>query len=112
MNHKDRKEFIEGEFQKMLAITQSKGIEYANSDDDANANFKEIGAKLGIDPKTVLWIYATKHFQAITSFVKKGQVFSNEPIDGRVHDLALYCLLLLSLIKEENEARGAIRETA
>jgi len=101
MNHKERKEFIEGEFQKMLAITQSKGIEYANSDLDANANFKEIGAKMGIDPKVVLWIYATKHFQSITSFVKKGKVESNEPIEGRVHDLALYSLLLLSLIEDE-----------
>lgn len=105
MNHKDRKAFIEGEFKKMLEITSSKGVEYANSDDDANANFKEIGAKLGIDPKTVLWIYATKHFQAITSFVKKGHVISNEGIEGRVHDLALYCLLLLSLIEEEDNKK-------
>ena len=101
MNHKERKEFIEGEFAKMLAITQSKGVEYANSDNDANANFKEIGEKMGIDPKVVLWIYATKHFQSITSFVKKGKVESNEPIEGRVHDLALYSLLLLSLIEDE-----------
>lgn len=103
MNHKERKEFIEGEFQKMLAITQSKGVEYANSDNDANANFKEIGEKMGISPLAVCWIYATKHFQAITSFVKKGKVESNEPIDGRIHDLALYCLLLLSLIEEQKK---------
>lgn len=101
MNHTQRKEFIEKEFEKMLAITQSKGVEYANSDNDANANFKEIGAKMGIDPKVVLWIYATKHFQSITSFIKKGHVESNEPIEGRVHDLALYSLILLSLIEDE-----------
>lgn len=111
MNHKQRKEFIEGEFAKMLEITQSKGVEYANSDEDANANFKEIGAKMGIDPKIVLWIYATKHFQAITSYVKKGHVISNEGIEGRVHDLALYCLLLLSLIEEE-KAGGVVEVDA
>lgn len=105
MKHSERDEFIEGEFKKMLEITRSKGLEYANSDLDANANFKEIGSKMGVDPKMVLWIYATKHFQAITSFVKKGKVESNEPIEGRVHDLALYSLLLLSLIEDEKNEK-------
>lgn len=101
MKHSERDKFIEAQFSKMMEITRSKGVEYANSELDANANFKEIGEKMGIDPKVVLWIYATKHFQSITSFVKKGKVESNEPIEGRVHDLALYSLLLLSLIEDE-----------
>lgn len=106
MNHAKRTEFIKGHFDKMIEITQSKGVEYANSDNDANANFKEIGQKLGLDPKLVCWIYATKHFQSITSYVKNGEVKSNEGIEGRVHDLALYCLLLLSLIEDEKSKRS------
>ena len=101
MKHAERDKFIEEQFEKMMQITRSKGIEYANSDLDANANFKEVGEKMGLDPKTVLWVYATKHFQSITSFIKKGHVESNEPIEGRVHDLALYSLILLSLIEDE-----------
>lgn len=93
----------------MLEISATKGVEYANDEADANANFKEIGKKLGIDPKMVLWIYATKHHQAITAYLKNGKVLS-EPINGRIHDLALYCMVLLSLIQDEYEHNFHERE--
>lgn len=96
MNHRDRNEFIKKEFDKILDISSTKGVEYANSDNDANANFNEIAEKMGLTPQQVLWIYATKHYQAITSYIRTGEVHS-EPIEGRIHDLILYCFILLSL---------------
>jgi hypothetical protein len=42
MKHSERDKFIESQFSKMMEITRSKGVEYANSELDANANFKEI----------------------------------------------------------------------
>lgn len=100
MNHKERNDFIKNEFDKIIKLSETKGVEYANSDIDANNNFKEIADKLGIDKKTVLWIYATKHFQAITSYIKNGETLS-EPIDGRIHDLILYLFILLSMDSDE-----------
>lgn len=101
MNPKQRTEFIKNEFAKMIAISESKGVEYANDDSDANANFKIVGQQLGIDPKMACWVYAMKHIQSISQYIRTGSVKSNEGIDGRLHDLALYCMLLLSLIEEE-----------
>ncbi len=100
MNHKERNDFIKNEFDKIIKLSETKGVEYSNSETDANNNFKEIADKIGIDPETVLWIYATKHFQAITSYIKNGKTLS-EPIDGRIHDLILYLFILLSLESDE-----------
>lgn len=105
MNHLDRKTFILDEFSKILDISSTKGVEYANSESDANANFKEIAEKMGLTPQQVLWVYATKHYQAITSYIRTGEVHS-EPIEGRIHDLILYCFILLSLEYEHKIAAG------
>lgn len=103
MTHKERNDFIESEFNKIMELSRTKGVEYANSDVDANNNFKEIASKLGLDEKIVLWVYATKHFQAITSYMKNGETLS-EPIDGRIHDLILYLFILLSMESDERLA--------
>jgi hypothetical protein len=36
------------------------------------------------------------------TFIKEGDVKS-EPIEGRIHDVILYCFLLLGLIREKQE---------
>ncbi len=97
MNHKTRNDFFSGVFaEKILGLSKTKGVEYANSDEDANMNFKRIGEQVGIDPRQVLWIYASKHYDAISSYLRTGEIHS-EPIDGRIHDLILYLFILLSL---------------
>ena len=101
MKTQERIDFFRSEFEKMMQISSTKGVEYANDDLDANNNFKEISKSLGVTKEAVLWIYVKKHLQAIESYIRKGMVFSNEPIEGRVHDAILYLFILLSLLEED-----------
>lgn len=103
MNHEQRNAFIEKEFEKIMSICKTKGIEYSNSTEDANENFKKLSRELGMDPKQILWVYHQKHNQAISNFLKDGVSHSNESIEGRIHDAILYHFILLSLIAEEKE---------
>lgn len=84
-----------------MKLSNTKGVEYANSNSDANANFKKLGAELDLDPKKVLWVYLQKHLYAITSFLRTGKVFSTESIKGRIHDAILYLFILLTMMEEE-----------
>lgn len=101
MNTEKRIEFFRKEFEKMMEISATKGVEYANDDHDANNNFKEIGKQLSMTPEQVLWVYVKKHLQAVESYLRRGSVLSNEPIEGRIHDIILYNFILLSLLEEK-----------
>jgi hypothetical protein len=85
---------------KLLVV---KGGEYAN-DADRLANFKRGAALTGATPLQVAFIYASKHYDGIASFVRtaaEGKVRpSSEPIEGRFDDLINYCLLMKALVKE------------
>lgn len=81
-----------------------KGGEYTGSTDRL-ANFKRGAALTGATPLQVAFIYASKHFDGIASFVKssaKGTPrASSEPIEGRFDDLINYCILMKGIVVEE-----------
>ena len=87
----------------MAELLDVKGGEYAGSVDRL-ANFKRGAALTGVSPLQVAFIYASKHYDAIATFVRNdssGVVYQqSEPIDGRLHDLMNYCLLMLAIIEE------------
>ena len=62
------------------------------------SNFERIAEELGLHPIEVLWVYATKHKDSISTFIKEKKVHSNEDIIGRIHDLRNYLALLAGLI--------------
>ena len=66
--------------------------EYADSD-NIFANFNRISAHLGIPPEQVLMVYAHKHMDGITSWVK-GNKTHREGIVGRINDLRIYLAIL------------------
>lgn len=85
-----------------LLIT--KGAEYAG-DADRLSNFKRGAALIGVTPLQVALIYASKHYDAISTFIRndaqgKTQILS-EPIEGRFDDLINYCILMKALIAEQ-----------
>lgn len=84
-------------------MKSGKGKEYANSDDRL-ANFKEIGASLGISAQAVCMIYLEKHMRSIKSYVKTGEVLS-EPVRGRIVDAITYLALLNGIIEEDEFKR-------
>jgi hypothetical protein len=81
-----------------------KGGEYAGSSDRL-ANFKRGAQLTGATPLQVAFVYASKHYDSISTYVKKDaaglkQVLS-EPIEGRLDDLINYCLLMKAIIQEQ-----------
>ena len=98
----DRTEFLamlDEDYQAIRKINETKGHDYAG-DDDALANFKRHATELGLTPEQVWSVYASKHWDAVMTYVREGSVAS-EPIEGRLHDVILYSFLLLGLVREK-----------
>lgn len=93
----------------MEKLSASKGQEYAGSEDRL-ANFKRLGAQLGLPPEAILWVYLTKHLDSLSTYIRdltKGTTREySEPITGRVHDAILYLNLLKGLIIERDDLWG------
>lgn len=110
MNRTDFHALMERTFAAVKAINNSKGQEYA-SDDEALANFYNRAEEYGVDPKVVCGILWGKHVDAVKAFIRTGDVRS-EPIEGRVHDVILYSVLLLGLVEDHRSDEQAIVEHA
>jgi len=84
-------------------IMSTKGMEYTAGDleKDRLANFYRIGSELNIDPKMVLWVYLKKHIDSIICYIKQGKEYSDEKIEGRIHDARNYLVLLNGIIQQQ-----------
>jgi hypothetical protein len=98
MNRREFTDLMERHFGDIAEINATKGKDYA-SEADALDNFKRHAATLGLSPVQVWAVYTSKHWDAVMTFCREGAVHS-EPIEGRIHDVILYCFLLLALIEE------------
>ncbi len=98
MKRSDFNDLRERTVQSIFGLNDSKGADYAG-DEDALGNFKDAARAIGITPEQVWAVYTHKHISAVMSYCEKGQVES-EPIEGRIHDVMVYCLLLLGLIED------------
>lgn len=110
MKRADFNSFRDEHITAIFGLNDSKGADYAG-DEDALGNFKSAAEQLGIEPEQVWAVYAHKHWSAIMSFCKKGQTES-EPIEGRLHDVIVYCLLLLGLNEDRRIAEAPERVAA
>lgn len=104
MNEKEFNELIVKptleNIQKLMVV---KGGEYAGSADRL-ANFKR-GSKLtGCTSLQVLFIYLSKHYDAVATYVRDQSAGVERPrsesIDGRIDDIINYCILLKGLVYE------------
>lgn len=84
-------------------IMGTKGMEYTQGDlqKDRLANFYRLGVELGIDPKLVCWIYLKKHLDSIVCYIKQNKEYSDESIEGRIHDARNYLVLLNGIITQQ-----------
>jgi len=104
-------DMLEKEFLEMLSrmeeeehrIMGTKGMEYTAGDlqTDRLANFYRIGKEMNLDPKTVLYVYMKKHWDSVLCYLKTNKEFSEEKIEGRIHDLRNYLVLLNAIIQEQ-----------
>ena len=106
MKEKDFIEMLEKMETEEHRIMGTKGYEYTQGDAETDrlANFYRISEELSIDPKTVLWVYLKKHLDSIACFIKKGKEFSEEKIEGRIHDARNYLVLLNGIIQEQRKS--------
>ena len=91
--------------EKEHTIMCTKGMEYTTGDQETNrfANFYRLGKELDLDPKMVLWIYLKKHLDSILCYIKKGKEYSEEKIEGRIHDARNYLALLNGIIIKQRK---------
>jgi hypothetical protein len=83
------------------AIMSSKGISYSGLEDKLG-NFKRLSVLTNTESEKVLFIYFTKHFDALSSYIR-GEYKDSESIRGRILDIINYMLLLAALLKEQNK---------
>jgi hypothetical protein len=88
--------------EELVTINRTKGVEYAGNA-DALDNFKRHAEELDLQPEQVWAVYASKHWDAIISYVRRGRVLSEEGIEGRIDDAILYLYLLLGLVREKQD---------
>ena len=109
MNQEDFKRLVEQTVQDTSAILIAKGEEYAGSQDRL-ANFKRGATLTGITPLQCCFVYMSKHYDSISTFVKKdAQGFEqklSEPIEGRLDDMINYCFLMKGLIQESQTRKN------
>jgi hypothetical protein len=95
---------------KLQELARLKGGEYAPGKDRL-ANFKEQGAALGLPPEAIWAVYAGKHWDSIRTYTRdliEGKTRErSESIEGRYHDLIVYCVLAIGLLRDR-EARFGI----
>lgn len=97
-------------YERLKALTASKGEEYKRREDNQFANFERGAASLGLTREQVLMVYLSKHLDSIVTYVKdraQGQEKQYaEPISGRIDDAILYLLLLRGMTIENDEEFG------
>ena len=84
-----------------------KGGEYSDNTDRLS-NFHRGAALTSIQPLTVLFVYMSKHYDAVATYIRDQETgferVRSEPIEGRLYDLMNYCLFALAIIQDEQRA--------
>jgi hypothetical protein len=105
MTNDELNQIIEETFAEITELRQTKGRDYSRGEADTLSNFKRHAAALELTPEQVWAVYASKHWDAVITFCKRGQVES-EPIAGRIDDLLTYLFLLKGLIADRQRAES------
>lgn len=108
MDNKQFTALVDQTVRDTSALLISKGQEYAGSDDRL-ANFKRGAALTGTTPLQCCFIYISKHYDSLSTYIKKDAAgfdqHLSEPIDGRINDIINYMFLMKALIQENENAQ-------
>ena len=102
MNYQQRVQIAEEALAQVKSLLMSKGKDYG-SDTDANANFKNTAAKLGVTPFQVWAIYVDKHQSAIANAIQRTPENPQrlaESIEESILDVITYHVILLTLLED------------
>lgn len=113
-SHERYNQLIAETVEKIKQLSILKGGEYAG-DHDRLANFRRGGERIAIPMETTWWVYANKHWDAITQFVqdlnwgKKRERM--ESLAGRADDLIVYLILFKAMLEEREQNEAASPST-
>lgn len=99
MNREQFLDSMNDAYTAIRRLNETKGHDYAGNEDPFS-NFKQRGEELGLTKEQIWAVYASKHWDAIMTFCREGQVES-EPIEGRLQDVILYCFLMLGMVADD-----------
>jgi hypothetical protein len=105
-SHERYNQLVAETVDKIKQLSVLKGGEYAG-DHDRLANFRRGGERIAIPMETTWWVYANKHWDAITQFVqdlnwgKKRERM--ESLAGRADDLIVYLILFKAMLEERED---------
>ena len=103
MKHADFDLILQIQCDLLLKTNQKARKEYAHGEvEDVFNNFNRVAADLQTDRKKILWVYLRKHLDGIVGHIN-GVESQREPIEGRITDAQVYLMLLLGMIKEEQQ---------
>ena len=109
MQQADFDKVVEETIENIRQLLIVKGGEYAGSSDRL-ANFKRGAELTGATPLQVLFVYLSKHYDAVATFVRDDAAHTlrprSEPIDGRLDDIINYCMLAKALIRDEAKQKA------
>lgn len=115
MNQADFSALVASTIKATTDLLVVKGGEYAGSEDRL-ANFKRGAGLTGATPMQVLFIYLSKHYDAVATYIRDDATNTerrrSESIRGRVHDAINYLLLLEALIVEREGEKDAAAKVA
>jgi hypothetical protein len=92
--------------QEILKLNKTKGDDYSRGGADAFDNFRRHARELGLAPEQIWAVYASKHWDAVMTFIRNiedGGYEPSEAIDGRIDDLILYLHLLREMMHDEED---------
>lgn len=101
LNRKDFNELIQNLFNQVKETNEKKGNDYAGNE-DALRNFKVNAERTGITKEVVWAIFFNKHYDALMTYIKDGEVKS-EAIEGRVLDMIVYLFLFYGMLFEDGK---------
>lgn len=103
MTVEKRSEITEDVFNQIRELSANKGAAYSGTVDTL-ANFKRNADAAGVTKYQTWLIFAGKHWDTITNAIKANPdkpIDKTESMDGRIHDLITYLILLKCLLNEE-----------
>lgn len=107
MNPKDWQEHVIRELEIVEKLIDRKQEEYVKDEEDMLINFKKGGIFQGITPEQSLLGGLSKHCISVADMIKKvDNNYSYSLWQEKCHDIIVYQLLLLALIKEREETIG------
>lgn len=92
-----------------LETMRSKGHDYREGNDaDLLHNFRTVGEDAGLPMEKIWYVYTSKHWKAIKTYIKSGGQSESEPIESRIKDIIVYMLLFYRMTREIKDKNATV----